>query len=455
MRSQSRTAFVVSAFAVVLLTGMACTQILGDFEKGNAGGSGASGGGASSGSASGGGGSSEGGGGAGGSDTCRTPLDCDDHEPCTDDDCGPNGKCTHTNLSDQTPSPGYDDLPNDCVKEVCIGGVSTPVAVSADVPDDENDCTTDTCDGIDPRHVSLPNGTPCGDGQNCKSGKCGCDDVNDCPSDTFCRKWACQGTPDKVCVSTNINEDLPLPNAQTPQDCKEIRCRTGDPASFDDDSDPIVDGNLCTRDNCSSGVPSNPPEPQGTPCGGANVCDTNGNCCTPEGIASACGNRCGGTVVNNCGQTVMCSPSVCMTGQVCNTNATPDTCCTPDPISVTCAQGAGQLCGGQTLTNNCGQQVTCGSALCPGATTCVDGFCCNGSCNTTCRTCSRPGSEGTCVSTPPNQTDPPNCTGTSGCGGSNCACSSVSTCLRGTGSPCSSGSQCLSGVCLTGTQTCT
>lgn len=38
------------------------------------------------------------------------------------------------------------------------------------------------------------------------------------------------------------------------------------------------DGNPCTSDICSSKVCVHPPKPKGTPCGGGNQCDGNGNC---------------------------------------------------------------------------------------------------------------------------------------------------------------------------------
>src|SRR5262249_49150238 len=45
-----------------------------------------------------------------------------------------------------------------------------------------------------------------------------------------------------------------------------------------DNSDVPVDGNACTNDVCTNGVPSNPPTTAGTSCGGSNICDGAGHC---------------------------------------------------------------------------------------------------------------------------------------------------------------------------------
>jgi hypothetical protein len=78
------------------------------------------------------------------------------------------------------------------------------------------------------------------------------------------------------------------------------------------------------------------------------VCLADGGCCTPD-TASACGNQCGTSVVDNCGRTVAC-PTSCGSGRVCRDKV----CCTPtDPCGGAC---------GVTQMNNCGQTVQCGCA---------------------------------------------------------------------------------------------
>jgi hypothetical protein len=118
--------------------------------------------------------------------------------------------------------------------------------------------------------------------------------------------------------------------------------------------------------------------------------------CTAETLAMACGGgaQCGGMVTNNCATMVTCTPSVCSgTTAACDTTPSPaacvscvanghtvgattdcstccstscssgTTCCTPDSLATTC----GAQCSG-TKTNNCGQTVTCTSAVCTGGT---------------------------------------------------------------------------------------
>src|SRR5262249_30233368 len=74
--------------------------------------------------------------------------------------------------------------------------------------------------------------------------------------------------------------------AQVAGDCKVIQCDGGgNQVQVTDDSDRPVDGNACTADVCTAGVPSNPPLPPDTSCGGPAVCDRARHCfgCVPAG----------------------------------------------------------------------------------------------------------------------------------------------------------------------------
>lgn len=65
---------------------------------------------------------------------------------------------------------------------------------------------------------------------------------------------------------------------QTPNDCQLNQCDgMGVEITGNDDTDVPVDGNDCTDDVCTSGVPSNPPSPVGTMCS-TGVCDGTGSC---------------------------------------------------------------------------------------------------------------------------------------------------------------------------------
>src|SRR6202044_1029902 len=68
---------------------------------------------------------------------------------------------------------------------------------------------------------------------------------------------------------------------QTPGDCHTNECDgMGNVESVIDDTDVPVDGNPCTADVCTAGVPSNPPAAAGTACnqGGGVVCDATATC---------------------------------------------------------------------------------------------------------------------------------------------------------------------------------
>jgi hypothetical protein len=138
-----------------------------------------------------------------------------------------------------------------------------------------------------------------------------CAAASDCPgSDTECRTRVCvQG----VCGVTNAATGTPV-SAQTSGDCRALRCDgNGDIVSLPDASDlPDDDGNMCTSETCSGGVPSHPALPQGAACttNGGSLCDGAGACVAcltgeqcPSGscVASSCqplpGDSCDGSVV--------------------------------------------------------------------------------------------------------------------------------------------------------------
>jgi len=82
---------------------------------------------------------------------------------------------------------------------------------------------------------------------------------------------------------------------QTTGDCQVVQCDgAGAPESVADDLDLPVDGNDCTRDLCTAGVATNPPEAAGTPCA-AGVCNGFGACsgCVVAGDCPGVDDECG------------------------------------------------------------------------------------------------------------------------------------------------------------------
>jgi hypothetical protein len=102
-------------------------------------------------------------------------------------------------------------------------------------------------------------------------------------------------------------------------------------------------------------------------------CQTSGTCCTPN-TGGACGNQCGTSVTDGCGNQQSC-PSSCGNGRVCFQQ----TCCTPvNPCNGAC---------GVTMTDNCGRSVQCGcsgSQECAPTSTCCTPKGCSASCVDSC-----------------------------------------------------------------------
>ena len=216
------------------------------------------------------------------------------------------------------------------------------------------------------------------DVKNC--GSCG----HKCPSGKVCHSGHCK--PGAECQSAG---DCPQAGAGS---CQQAVCDNGACGFASDDSNLPIDGNQCTQDLCTGGVPSNPPELVSTSCNqtGGTHCDGAGNCVAAtciDGLENGdetdvdCGGSCspcangksclgnsdcasglcsGGTCIAcasnpDCGGTgsVLCSEHVCSSG-VCQTRATDgDSCgvtgtgCPPNQFRDLC-------CANGTCTMNCG-----------------------------------------------------------------------------------------------------
>jgi Tol biopolymer transport system component len=245
-----------------------------------------------------------------------TSLSCDDNDPCTDDSCNPVTGCVHV------PTTRCDD------GDACNGVETcnpTTGACGAGTPpdcDDQNACTTDSCNLA----VGCVHSSKCDDGNACNgsetcdpsSGVCGlgvtlsCDDNNACTIDSCSPTSGC--THKSKCDDGNACNGI-----ETCNSANGGTCGPGTPPNCDDN-------NACTIDTCS----------EASGCVHATNCD-DGNACTDDTCsptlgcqhvakASKCndGNPCtddtcdavdGCKHVNN---TKPCSDgSVCTTGDVC------------------------------------------------------------------------------------------------------------------------------------------
>jgi slime mold repeat-containing protein len=165
---------------------------------------------------------------------------CDDGNPCTADECRPDGSCQHT-------------------------------AVNCD---DGNACTTDLCDSTT-GCLSIPSdGGPCDDGDACTTGDA-------------CEGGRCEGTAAPGCCATDA--ECQDPDACTVDRCLEGVCRHEsldcsrsdkclvgfcDPTTGACTTQPVTcdDSNVCTEDVCDTTLgcvflPNpNPPEANETSC---------------------------------------------------------------------------------------------------------------------------------------------------------------------------------------------
>jgi hypothetical protein len=213
---------------------------------------------------------------------CLAPSDCPGSDTecqtrtCTAGACGFSFTASGTPLASQTPG--------DCQEVQCNGvGGTVSVANDLDEPaDDGNQCTDDTCSSGAPVHPALPADTACNQngGDLCDgNGVCvECNDALDCPgSDTECQTRTCSSG---TCGFSFTASGTPLAS-QTPGDCVEEQCDgAGGVVDAPLAGDLPVDGNECTEDLCTAGVPSNPGVASGTACtqNGGVACNGLGDC---------------------------------------------------------------------------------------------------------------------------------------------------------------------------------
>ncbi len=225
-----------------------------------------------------------------------------------------------------------------------------------------------------------------------------CTSASECPgTDTECMTKTCASG---VCGFSFADDGAPV-SAQTTGDCKKVVCDgAGGTKSIDFDSDLPNDGNGCTTDSCSSGVPLHSNSGAGTSCSesGGKVCDGAGACvecvanpdCT-SGVcnttshtcaAASCSDTtkngdesdidCGGSCPTKCALSKGCAATTdCVTGLKCD-----GTKCVECTVGTDCPSSG--LC--DTTTGTC-KAAACDDTYKNGSETDVD---CGGSCTTKC-----------------------------------------------------------------------
>ncbi len=209
---------------------------------------------------------------------CVTAANCPGQDTdCQMRTCDTHGVCGFANVA--LGAPTTTQVAGDCKVRQCNGTGTVVIASdNADIPVDGNACTNDICLAGVPGNPARTVGSACGTGGHCDAvAHCvACITAADCPtSANACQAPTCvNGT----CGTSPISNGTPVVS-QRVGDCKVIECdATGTAVPVEDDADLPVDGNACTDDVCIAGVPSNPPLPMSTSCGGTNACDGHGQC---------------------------------------------------------------------------------------------------------------------------------------------------------------------------------
>jgi hypothetical protein len=408
---------------------------------------------------------------------CKSGVDCDDGNPCTDDAC--QGKiCVHTNNA----APCDDG--NKCTTgDRCQGGQcrGTPVACPA-TDQCHNAGTCDPGSGAcsnpsKPDGASCDDGSKCTTGDRCTGGQCGgtatvcaasdqchnagtcdptsgacsnpskpdgagCNDGNKCTTGDQCRSGTCMSGQAVVCAATD--------QCHTAGTCNPGTGTCSNPSKPDgascDDGSKCTAVDQCQGGQCTGGSPvvcsaldqchragtcdpgtgtcSNPAQSDGTPC-------DDGNACTLRDACQA--GACVGGGPASCDDGNKCTTDSCDPANGCNHVSISG--CRPCSTAADCADG-------NPCTNDACQGGTCvytnSTASCDDGNKCTTGDQCQG---------------GQCRGTPVVCPAPDQCHTAGSCDPGTGACSNTkpdgSTCDDG--NQCTVGDACRSGICAPGT----
>ena len=321
------------------------------------------------------------------------PINCDDANPCTVNACNVASGCSATGSNapcDDGNSCTVNDL---CKSSLCDAG--TFIACN-----DNNPCTTESCDAVIGKCKVTYNSHPCDDGtactskDACKEGQCTgapveCGDNNLCTNDTCEATMGCGHSASSIlCDDANQCTNL--------DQCKDGVCKGNDQSAA-----LCGDDNPCTKDICdpkSACSHSNSVSvcDDGNPCTVGDDCD--GGQCLPGPFSKTCvctsnadckakedGNLCNGTLF--CDKAAL--PAHCAVNPAsvvaCDTSA--DTACaknTCDPKSGGCAlasESDAKPCDADANACTSGDHCTAGKCLpglvqvCNDANPCSDDVC--------------------------------------------------------------------------------
>ncbi len=272
-------------------------------------------------------------------DDCDGQTDegsCDDKNACTQDVCDGKGGCKHTPQNGTAcDADGSACTPAD----VCQAGTCT--AGPALNCNDNNPCTTDSCDLAKGCTHTAGDGVPC-------------EDDNPCTVGDVCQAGQCQGGPAKTCAAPD--------GCQTAVcDLQTGKCKYGNAA----DTTPCDDGLPCTTaDACAGGACKGVAKlcDDGNPCT-QDLCEPKTGCAAASQGAIACDDG------NACTSGDTCQGGQC-TGKA--QSCDDENPCTTDSCDVALGCAHSETTAACDDGNPCSKGDTCAAGKCqPGASVCA------------------------------------------------------------------------------------
>jgi hypothetical protein len=286
---------------------------------------------------------------SGGACVGSVPKDCDDGNPCTNDLCVPMAGCSHTNNKNPCNDGSACTLNDKCAQGTCVPGA--PVDC-----DDDNPCTTDSCNPA----------TGCEHGNSNEE----CDDGNACTTGDTCTGGVCKGSGSLECDDGNpCTKDICLPGGGCQHQDAAVPCSDGNPCTVDD---------TCVQGQCQPGLQKD--------CDDANPCTDDscgdGGACVHAANEAACDDDNPCTVGDHCagGKCVPEGPLDCDDEEVCTTDyCHPLKGCVHDLNTNPCDDGdactVGDLCAEGscvgTVPVNCNDGNLCTDDSCDPQTGCL------------------------------------------------------------------------------------
>jgi hypothetical protein len=268
---------------------------------------------------------------SGASGTTSSGGACTEASQCPGEDTECSSRTCESGVCkiDQTPggTEAATQTEADCKVRVCDSeGSAVDQPDDGDTPDDDNDCTTDTCEDGTPGRDFVDRGTRCGEGAETRcdgQGHCvGCTGQRDCPASQGCIGWTCEegtctsttapaGTP---CGETSCQDQLLSSSTcdnnglcmQRQQDCTPYLCSNSACGTSCSATDECLPGNNCDNGACRDCVTCGEWLEAPGPLEGSRVCESSieifrrmQGCACNDTCAARCGDNCPRVAFNN------------------------------------------------------------------------------------------------------------------------------------------------------------